>query len=74
VFKSDFQGVRLKKAGGCWRIYEIHYSVPENIIHPSNETERHQNLFYKEKSVKDNIDTISNPYASFILPTNIQPF
>jgi len=74
VYKNDFQGVRLKKADGGWKIDDVLYSVPKNIVQPSKVIERHKGIIHNKNNLKENIENIFfNPYTSFVIPTNIQP-
>lgn len=68
-YKSDYQGVRLKKVKGVWKIDEILYYVPKNIIQSPKATMKHP-THHGLKSLKN---SFLNPLTSIILPINIKP-
>lgn len=74
IYKNDYQGVRLKKTEGEWKIDEILYSVPKNIIQPSKSIKKHQNLHKATIQKQNKMQLLFIPLTSFILSTNIKPF
>ncbi|MGV3463895.1 MAG: DUF3993 domain-containing protein [Heyndrickxia sp.] len=74
TYNNDFQGVRLKKVDGSWKIDEVVYFVPQSIIQPAKSKEQNKSILHNKNSLKAYIKNIFfNPLTFFTLPTNIQP-
>lgn len=79
VYKNDYQGVRLTSVHGSWKIDEILYDVPQNIIHQSALVKISKTKEIQKTNLLGNIELQSthlllNPFTAFIMPTNMKPF